>query len=529
MSVASHQRPFAVAIFTLILARSALGQAPPVILGQGGTNPEPAAVLSPDGPQDVAADEIAGRVVDAAGKPVAGVAVDMVHWVPNHAVTKTDASGIFRFKKLDGDYNRHIRFRPDAFAWQEFMERKPGEAGWTVGLRDDTRFQGRLVDRGGKPVIGARIVADAGMRRANGFMQGETLTEVKSGPDGAYRLYVAPGTFDVTVRVPGSGVASLHESIDEGETKTVDLKLAPGVNFLAQCLDHDTGQPVAGVKLSHWMKPGIEGSSDEKGILVIKDVPPGKYPRFEVKTTGYARWWSPQCANEWNRLKKDQGFQRNFDGLDFDVTPEFGPVMIELEQAATIRGQVLDPGGKPVAGATVAPAKTGSGNSLTGDTRFSVETDKSGRYECVLPASGLEKYNLVVHDGKYGEWRTWANGASKTIVTRPGQVKDDFNLTLNRPATVTGRVVDAEGKAVVGREVRSQPTALDENRYYDPTTTTDKDGKYALKFVRPGENTVQVAPFWLLANQAPQGTSKVVVAKEGEVHEGIDLVAPPQR
>ena len=530
MRLASQHRSIVLGIIIAALGGPVRGQAPPLVVGEQVPNPVPVVTISPDGPKDVAADEVAGRVVDAKGKPLSGVVVEMYHWVPNHPVTKTDESGVFRFKKLDHDAStRHIRFRPENHAWQEFMEAKPGVAGWTVELKDDTRFKGRVLDRDGKPVPDAKVVADGGMRRARGYMQGETITEVKTGPDGAYLLFVAPGKFDIRVRVAGSGVASVQESIEEGQAKGLDLKLAPGVKFLAQCLDHNTGQPVVGVKLTHWMKPGIEGSSDEKGLILIKDVPPGKYPRFQVEAKGYARWWSSECATEWSRLQKDKGFQRNFDGLDFDITPEFGPVMIEMEQAVTIRGRVFDPDGKPVAGATVAPAKTGSGNSLTGDTRFSVATDKDGRYECELPASGLEEYNLIAHDGKYGEWRTWANGASATMMTRPGQMKKDFDLKLNRPATVTGRVVDAKGKPVAGREVQSAPTALDENRYYVPTTKTDKDGKYTLKFVRPGENFVQVAPFWLLAKDAPLGTAKVVTAKAGEVSEGVDLIARPER
>lgn len=530
MRLASQRRSIVLGVVIAALSGPVRGQAPPAIVGEQAIHPAPVVTISPEGPKDVAADEIAGRVVDAKGKPIVGVIVEMYHWIPNPPVAKTDHAGVFRFKKLDnGDSTRHIRFRPENYAWQEFMEAKPGVAGWTVELKDDTLFKGRVLGRDGKPVADAKVVADAGPRRARGYMQGETITEVRSGPDGAYRLFVGPGKFNVTVRVPGSGVASVREAIDEGEAKGLDLKLAPGVNFVAQCLDHNTGEPVAGVKLTHWMKPGIEGSSDSKGLIVIKDVPPGRYPRFDVEAKGYARWWSPECANEWSRLQKDKGFQRNFDGLDFDITPEFGPVMIELEQAVTIRGRVLDPDGKPVAGATVAPAKTGSGNSLTGDTRFSVETDKDGLYECVLPASGLEEYNLVAHDGKYREWRTWANGASARMMTRPGQIKKGFDLKLNRPATVNGRVVDAEGKPVAGREVRSQPTTLDENRYYDPTTKTDKDGKFMLKFVRPGETYVQVSPFWLFVKDAPQGSGKVVAAKAGEVAEGVELVAQPER
>src|SRR5260370_34582703 len=96
-----------------------------------------------------------------------------------------------------------------------------------------------------------------------------------------------------------------------------------------------------------------------------------------------------------------------------------GPVPIEVERGANVRGRVLDPDGKPVAGATVAPALTGTGNSLTGDTRFSVETGTDGQFTAVLPAGGGREYNLVAHDGKYGQWRIWANRVLAPLRSKP--------------------------------------------------------------------------------------------------------------
>lgn len=521
---ASTRWLFALALFSCA-SSPAIGQIPDT-----GPNSEPVSNSKVPGPKDVAPDEIAGLVVDENDKPVPGVLVQFHHWIPGHPETKTGPDGIFRFKKLDTNYDEHVKLCPEGYAWQEFMSRKPGVAGWTIQLRNDTYVKGKVTSPDGKPVADARIVADAGMRMGTGYRQSQTLTETRSKPDGSFQLFLAAGNFDVAVRVPGTGVARTPLHVDDGKIKSLDLNLAPGVKFLALCLDSESGKPVAGVKLSHWLKPGIEGVSDEKGIILIQDVPPGRYDRFEVKAEGYARWWSQECASEWARRQPKNGeFQRNFDGLDYDITPEFSAVTIELEREALVKGRVLDPDGNPVAGATVAPAKTGSGNSLTGDTRFSVQTDKDGNYIAKLPASGAEECNLIAHDGKYREWRKWANGASKTFVTRPGQVIEGFDLKLNRPATVTGRVIDSDGKPLAGIAVRSVPTKMDENRYYDPTVKTDKDGKFTIKHVRPGETYVQAAPFWLLAKEAPAPSTKIVQAKPGETIKDIELTTEPEK
>jgi hypothetical protein len=203
------------------------------------------------------------------------------------------------------------------------------------------------------------------------------------------------------------------------------------------------------------------------------------------------------------------------------------PVRIVVERQVTIRGKVVDPDGQPVMGATVAPALTGTGNSLTGDTRFSVTTNSGGVFEMTLPASGDHDYNLVAHDGDYQQWRNWANGVLPPMRTKPGQELEDVTLSLTRPAVVRGRVTDADGNPVVGREVRAAASDLLENRYYDPTAKTDKDGSFVLQFVRPGDQVIQVAPFWLKPSEAPSGTSKTVTLTAGQTLENITLTAAP--
>ena len=213
----------------------------------------------------------------------------------------------------------------------------------------------------------------------------------------------------------------------------------------------------------------------------------------------YARWWSADVVREHERLQlrdNDQLFQRNLDSLTFNVLGNTVPVKIFVEKAAKISGRVVDPDGNPVAGATVAPAKTGSGNSLTGDTRYSVPTKDDGTFEMRLPATGNARYNLVVHDGKYQEWRNWANGIGEVIQTRPGQSIENVELKLTRPAVIRGKVTDAAGKPMFGQIVRAQAADKLENRYYDPETKTNEKGEFEFKFVRAGEHFVQVGEIY---------------------------------
>jgi hypothetical protein len=182
-----------------------------------------------------------------------------------------------------------------------------------------------------------------------------------------------------------------------------------------------------------------------------------------------------------------------------------------VEKCVTINGHVIDPDGKFVGGATVAPARTGWDNTITGDTRFNVRTADDGSFSIRLPASGGTTYNLLAHDGDYDQWRNWANGVGQPLQTKPGDNLQDVELRLSRPCIVRGRVIDSRGKPVANRSVRTQAPDKDENRYYDTTTSTNEKGEFELRFVRAGEQYVQVEPFDV-AERAPRQTWKLVTA-----------------
>ncbi|MHB1562283.1 MAG: carboxypeptidase regulatory-like domain-containing protein, partial [Isosphaeraceae bacterium] len=479
-------------------------------------------------PRDVAPDELAGIVVDPQGRPIGGAEVDAWTWYPGHEA-RTDSHGIFRIRKLEKDSKVEVRVSKEGRTPQLFLAQPTGQPGWVIVLGNSTYFEGRVTGPDGRPVANARLRANSGPKRADGGIITEIWTEATTDDAGHYRMYAQADVYDMQVRVPGVGVARLPgTSLAPDEARHLDIALSRGVTFRAEVVDSLTGEPVPGVRLKHWQYPGIEGRSGQDGTVEVPDMMPGPF-QFMVEAPGYARWWSAEASSEWSRYQIDEsrgGWQRNFDMIDFEIKPDMKPATITVERGVTITGRVVDPSGKPVAGATVAPALTGTGNSLTGDTRFSVETGADGRFTTVLPASGKRSYNLVAHDGKYGEWRTWANGVLPPIQTKPGETLADVELALRRPATVRGRVLDSDGRPIAGRQVRASSADRLENRYYDPTTTTRPDGTYELKFIRPGQQFVQVAPFWLDARQAPEWSSRTLNLRAGEAAEGVDFRAP---
>jgi len=503
-----------------------------------------AAPATAESVHNVAADEIAGIVVDEAGRPIEGVLVDAYSWFPGNE-TRTNASGVFRLKGFDPNDRDGVEafFTKEGWSPAHFNHRMPGQTDWKVAMGRKTYFEGTIVDAEGQPVGGAVIHASFDVQDEQGNAIGKVFTREASRDDGTFRVYAtANNPYELQFAAPGRGVARLAgQLVVQNESKTLKVALEKGATFEARVIDSVVGAPVQGFILWQWQGEKLLGKSDADGRIAFNDLFPGKVEfncgggealhrddGFRYYQHGpFGRWWSEDAVNPWQKRSIDDpalSWQRNFDDLEFNLKPDMPPVTIVVEQGVTVSGHVTDPNGQSVEGATVAPAKTGSGNSLTGDTRYSVKTDKNGAYSVVLPASNDASYNLMVHDGDYHEWRHWANGVAAPMKTSPGQVIENFDLQLTRPAVIRGQVT-INGKPVANREVRTHDFDKQENRYYDPTVLTDAEGKFELKFVRPGKHYLQVEPFWLDAQDARQG-STVVEVEAGQILEGIDLSAP---
>jgi hypothetical protein len=227
------------------------------------------------------------------------------------------------------------------------------------------------------------------------------------------------------VTAAGAGVARLpRTAIVHGEARPCDVRLSPGVTFRAVVVDARTGAPVPGVSLHGWDQAGA-GRTDVRGELAITGVTPGRFV-CSVAAPGYGRWWSDACASDWLRHqpshKPGSNWQRNFDQLDFNVRPGMGPVRIVVERGVRVRGRVIDPDGRPVAGAAVVPALTGGDDAL--GERFRATTGPDGGFALDLPASGAATYRLEARDGS-------AVGASPPLRTTPGQEVGGVTVALS--------------------------------------------------------------------------------------------------
>ncbi|WP_182865401.1 M56 family metallopeptidase [Rhodopirellula sp. JC639] len=490
-------------------------------------------------PRDIQPTELAGIVVDAEGNPLPGVTVDAWSWHPGDETT-TNENGVFRFRpeSENGRSKVEVRWMKPGYSPHYVAQQPVGVSDLVITLDKTTFIEGSVTAADGSPAAGVTVRAVQKDIKGDGVLIGEVPTETTTDESGKYRLYVHPDHYEISVASP-LGVARTEAfNVLRGQALKKSIQLAPGVRFEAIVKDAVSGEPFSGLVLWNFPQRQFQGTSDDDGRLVIEGLLPGEF-EFSVgagdpieyrgmKFHGngpLGRWWSPQAKHPWQQhdLTPEQ-FQRNFDDLTFDLSPDMAPVEIFVEAGVKFRGHVYAPDGTPRAGATVAPAKTGSGNSLTGDTRFSATTEADGSYKVVMPAGNAFKYNLMAFDGEYSKWRKWGAVARKPLTTRPGQTIADYDFTLTRGATVRGKVTSIDDEAPP-RKVRAHAADLRGNRYYDPTVEVRPDGTFELGGLRPGKHYIQVSPFWLAAADAENGSSVVVDVAEGEVREGVELQA----
>jgi protocatechuate 3,4-dioxygenase beta subunit len=463
--------------------------------------------------------DFAGQVVDEAGAPLAGVLVDAWSWDPIYA-TKTDVEGRFRLQRLAlGSRKIEVKFSLAGFSPHHITRQPVGVLLERVVLSKRPYFEGTVRDTKGAPLPGQLIRVWTSPKKADGVSMPRLWEETHSDQHGHYLLRVFPTTYEFQVRSAAGETERVIERIARNETRKLDLNLAPGLTLRARVIETGTRRPVAGLRLFNEDQPGIEGTSDAEGNLVIGGLFPGDF-RFDVdgEKAGCGRWWSAQAREEYQRKRiEPSGWQRNFDDLEFAIsqTPEF--VEIEGEKGVRISGIVRDPAGLPVGGATV---------SIAGGS--DVRSRPDGRFEMLVPASGALEYNLSVHDGDYREWRGLANGVLPRMKTRPGEVRENVEIALTVPCVVRGRVVDEAGQPVARREVTAQPTDMLESieSIHKPSTRTKADGTFELLHVRAGGQLIQVSPFWS-RDEAPAGTSAIVTAVPDVPVTGVVLTAKP--
>ena len=161
----------------------------------------------------------------------------------------------------------------------------------------------------------------------------------------------------------------------------------------------------------------------------------------------------------------------------------------KADRRSALTGLVLDPQGQPVVGARVVLANLrdqGREGFLSRDKEHWVTTDSRGRYR--IGSIPSEPDVLLVVATKPGFART----ESEAFAFKPG--RDDrpvevAPVRLGRDVTLSGTVLDLQGRPVEGAWVEVSPTSVRNDGQF---TRTDRAGRFAFQGLSSGDSRVNV-------------------------------------
>lgn len=447
-----------------------------------------------DASDDVAIDDLhagtaapmSGRVVDEAGKGVAGARVLVVSSDPfsdddaqSVAEARTAADGGFAIRDAPAG-QRAVEVRAPGYVPARQVQVEPAADIRLVLPRGGT-IRGTVLDASGKPAAGALVV-------------GEELA-AETDAAGAYRLAgVAVGVRAVEALWKDDFAARRDAlRVRRGEETDAPLRLARAAAIAGSVVDETTRKPIAGARLAAssgasfgFNRRRVERSArtDAQGRFRLS----GLAPRGYTVAASRDGWLTSSIA-----------------GVTA-ATAAPGTVHLALAKAASISGRVVDETGAAVAGARVRVAReggfravmrrgpaaflAGGPNGLSGpDGAFRIRNLAAGR-------------SLNLEAEKTG----YAPARKPGVSLKTGEASAGTTLVLKKGIEARGRVVDAGGKPVQGAEVRVAPkeagllgnarvqirmATLGQNER--PDAASGADGSFVVRGLAEGEYSATVS------------------------------------
>ncbi len=458
------------------------------------------------------AGSVGGRLLDPSGHPIAGA---RVAWFPYRdedqslldqatgkepaplGETKTDASGNFRVALDKPGLSVALRIEPAGFPQARFSG--PFESSEDVSLFEvqvpaAQKAAGTVVDEASQPVGGVRVLALSSEILAQGDER--FLAETRTLADGSFTMPDAPEGPRVLLALAEGFVRSPHLQIDAARDERIVVKRGGSVRGI---LLDAAGQPVAGAIVT---AGDLAGVTDSAGRYEIAGLAAGSQHVATVWKDDFA------ARADAVRVQKGQATQ----------------VPLRLARAASIAGSVVEERTKkPIAGARIKAFTLGGGPfGRRAPSERPVKSDARGRFR--LPGLASRPYRIeAARDGYIAS--SIENVA--TSLTRPGSA----NLALRRAASLTGKVVDEKGLAVVGarvslaqefnlRMVRRRGLAAAAAALLGGGILTGPDGAFRMRNIAPERNLEVEASKTGFATARQPG----ITLKAGDALTGVSLI-----
>lgn len=407
--------------------------APPDPAGSGAPPfpaPAPAAAAGPGeeaGTAEVPADgelRIAGRVLDSAGNPLAGIEIE---------ASRVDATGrdTRTTSRRDGRYvleglgagNYRLTSRETASHPLRSILARAGTEGvdFVLGERRTLRIHGVVSDERGDPVAAVRVEP-----------LGHATARVETGADGRYELRfdAAHATNLLLVRFHADGYETHEDRIRldtelsaEGLRRDVELTPAEGRFALTGRVRVTRGEVPVGLNVylrSNRLRANLQGATDADGDFRIEDVRAGDDWRLSVRPgSGYNDFL--------------------LGPLSLDAGSDPLEVVLEPVTAGVVTGRMVDPDGRPVPDFQLSLSST---DARIQSTR--VVSDQGGHFRAEDVPSGPLRFETRAVP--------WLR-VSGVELEAGGRLDLDLVLDVG-DLGLDGRVLTEDGRPVAGADVR---------------------------------------------------------------------------
>jgi RNA polymerase sigma factor (sigma-70 family) len=441
-------------VLALVRGRSFAGQSRDLQAGQAANDLN--LVLTPP-------HELRLAVTGEDGKPVKGVELEHLAWKTPRAdwfwpplevlrreklpITASDASGALVVQGIPQDAVCRGRLRHPDFARSQFEQPVPGDKAFAVRLAPGWPLTVVAVGPDGKPATAATV-------SLQGFPDSINLSDEPVGPDGKLTVRLGKAS-DITIMVRHpEWIAPKWDRWEEWNSTTAGyvfkVELRRRTKASGRVVD-EKGQPVPGASV------GLNPFNVNQIITTVQSDASGRFEiegpegQANIQVLGGHGYWAEHGAGAFVRLDP----ARTVQAADLLV-----------KRLPRVRGTVVLPDGKPLARALVVERSSFHGPSVL--------TDAAGRFE--FPLDERVEYVAVA-----GCHLTERLSGVTTMLFEDLQANKELRIQLQPETTLTGRVVDADGKPRAGVVVwlRTETRCGTWSSYTNTATaTTDEQGRY---------------------------------------------------
>ncbi len=361
-----------------------------------------------------------------------------------------------------------------------------------------------------KPIVGVVRIKGTGRPAAGITVRGiepttRTWIYARTDKDGRFRLLGLPkaGVYQLRTEArsgiePYLNVSPLTVSDTEG-LKPIEttIEVPRGVTITGRLIDRTTGRPVRAKHVNYIKLPtnpndGYPGTGHGGAVVPTfkMTVPPGEgliyasvrgaeppYTRARLRKEDRGKGIGGPGDGEASTIRLDSHHAYKF--IDVPADAKDFTVDLELTRGLTRKGRVVDPVGKPVAGARCYGL----------DPLGFIKTLPDETFEVHGLEPGYPRQVIVAHKG--AGWSARSPSRTRTLTSEA-----TLEVRLGPPCSVKGRLVDEDGLPLAGATLSvmsygpgdhdsllTGPGALWPD---DQTFTADSDGQFEVAGLKPG-------------------------------------------